>query len=269
MGLAVKPVYPHTHYGSLVCEPGWKELLPAGCYGDHPAWYASVEAFESLRDRTALIPWLLFNRHLWEEQAEALPGGSENLNLLVPRGDGKGAVSQGWYVRLMLSEDLEIQGLETVSMEDESAPSPEGFEVLPMGPMPPRAAGPNRRRVRLLASVLLLAVSVALVCAIEMVSGAVSDRDSRYAALEAELRALQGHEASLRAKWINQQSMGITPGRSAQLLMDAMWFDAQIELDGPLVKWKGEQSHPFGMSCDPAPSDGNGEGWRDCRWNRS
>lgn len=269
MGFAVKSVYPQTHYGSLVCEPGWKELLPAGCYGDHPAWYASVEAFEAQQAGTALVPWLLFNRHLWEAQAEALPGGSENLNLLVPHADSTGADAQGWYVRLMLSEELEIQGLESVSMDDESAPAAEGFEVLPRGSLPPAVAGPNRRRKRLLAGVLLLAVSVVLVCAIEILSGVTSERDARYSALEAELLALQVHESALRAKWTEQRARGVTPKRSAQLLMDAMWFDAQIELAGPEVKWKGEQSNPFGMTCDSEPAEGQGEGWRNCRRNNS
>ena len=269
MGVAVKSVYPDTHCGAFVREPGWKELLPAGCYGDHPAWYASAEAFEAQKSKTALIPWLLFNRHLWEEKAEALPGGAENLNLLVPHQASAGDHAQGWYVRLMVSEELEIQGLEAVSMNDESAPAAEGFQLLSAGSTPPPVAGPNRRRKRLFASLLLLSLSAALVGAIEFLFGTSSEQDPLYMALVSDLGALQGQEAALRSEWQEQQALGVSPLRVEQLLMDAMWLDAQVELHGQDVQWKGEPTRPAGMACDPSQDEGARTGWRNCWWEEA
>ena len=262
----MKLVYPESHYGAFFCESGWKELLPAGCYGDHPAWYASAEAFQAQEGKIALIPWLLFNRHLWEEKAEALPGGSESLNLAVPHAASAGEDSQGWFVRLMVSEELEIQGLEAVSMDDESAPAAEGFEELPRGSMPPSVAGPNRRRMRLFTSFLLLTISVALVGATNLLFATNSEQDPLYTTLVSDLRALQGQEAAFRAEWHEQQALGVSPRWVEQLLMDAMWFDAQIDLQGQDVQWKHEKARPAGMSCEPAQTEGVKAGWRNCWW---
>ena len=265
--MALMAVHPETHYGSFAADAGWKELLPAGCFGVHPAWHASAASFEAQKGKTALIPWLLFNRHLWEEKAEALPGDSESLNLLVPHAASTDQDPRGWYVRLMVSEELEIQGLEAVSMDDDSAPASEGFQVLPKGALPPRVAGPRRQRARLLASILLLAISAILVGAVQFLFGTSTAQETQYSALTADLSALRSQEAFLRSEWEASQSLGVAPQRATRLLMDAIWFDGQVDLQGHDVFWKGENGQPFEMACGTVETDGGRSGWRHCRWS--
>ena len=264
--MALKSVYPETHYGSFAADAGWKELLPAGVYGVHPAWHSSVESFEAHKGKTALIPWLLFNRHLWEEKAEALPGDSESLNLLVPHAASTERHPRGWYVRLMVSEELEIQGLEAVSMDDDSAPASEGFQVLPKGALPPPVVGPNRQRTRLLASFLLLTLSAILIGAVQFLFGTSTDQEIQYSGLTADLSALRSQEAVLRSEWEAHQSLGVAPLRATHLLMDAIWFDGQVDMQGHDVFWKGDNGQPFEMSCGTVQTDSGRAGWRHCRW---
>lgn len=263
--------FPETHYGEFTSEADWEELLPAHRYGDHPPWYAPAETYESHKRQVALIPWLLFNRHLWAAQAEELPLGVEDLNVLVPKEGSAGAREQGWFVRLKISEDNEILGLEAVAMDDESAPSAEGFYQLPPGALPPAVAAPTRiRRLRRwIASLVLVAFSGALATIAGLVFGVSSEQELRYSALKSDLRALQAQESALRAEWAAKQELGLSSRRAAQVLMDAIWFDAQVELQGQDVQWRGDNGQPFGLVCDPPQIEGATAGWSRCRWEEA
>lgn len=260
--------YPETHYGGFASEADWEELLSARRFGDHPPWYAPVETYESSKGQTALIPWLLFNRRLWAAQAEELPLGAEDLNMLVPKAGSTSALDQGWYVRLKVSEDEEILGLEAVSMDDESAPSAEGFYQLPPGALPPAVAAPARTRLlrRCVASVVLIAGSALLAASAGFVFGVSEEQELRYSALQSDLWALQAQESALRAEWGAKQELGLSSRRAAQVLMDAVWFDAQVELEGQNVRWQGEKGQPLGLDCDPPETEGVSAGWSNCRW---
>ena len=269
--MAVKTGYPEIHYGGFAAEAGWEELLSAKSYGDHPPWFASAEEYKTYRGQTALIPWLLFNRRLWASRAEELPGGVEDLNVLVPHAANAGENAQGWYVRLKVSEDEEILGLEAVAMDDESAPSSEGFYVLPPGPLPPPVAAPARiRRIRRpLTSGVLIASSAILAACAGFLFGVSDEQEMRHSALQSDLLALRAQEAALRAEWDAKQELGLSSLRAAQLLMDAVWFDAELDLQGQDVRWLGEDGHPLGLACDPPQTEGDSLGWRNCRWEET
>ena len=264
--MALMSVYPETHYGAFAAEPGWQEMLPSGIYGEHPAWHAPADALKENGRKTALIPWLLFNRHLWEEKAESLPGGSESLNLIVPHAAHAGDYSKGWYVRLIFSEELELTGVEIVSMDDESAPASEGFDTLPKGALPPAVRGPRRRLMRLIASLLLLFLSAAAVGATVLLLRPDAEEAASHKILVADLRALREQEAILRADWNEKQSLGLAVHRVERLLMDAIWFDSQVELQGRDVGWRGGNGQPFGLRCDEVRMQGGRQGWRSCWW---
>ena len=267
--MAVKSGYPETHYGSFEAEDNSTELLPARRYGQHAAWYASSAAYESQKNKAALVPWLLFNRHLWEEKAEALPGGAESLNLMVPHAARRGDTFRGWYVRLKLSEELEVEGIEAVSTDDESAPASEGFELLLEGPLPPLEAAPNRQQRRLFKGLLTVCLSASLAGGTLFLSGKDGENELEYGLLRTELAGLSGHERSLRGRLSEVRKLGLAPNRAARLLMDAMWFDAQFEWGGQYVLWDDEQSQPLGLDCDVEQTEGNREGWRRCHWNET
>lgn len=264
----MKSGYPEIHYGGFTAEAEWEELLSAGRYGEHPPWHASAETYEAHKGKAALIPWLLFNRNLWLAQAEDLPGGVEDLNVLVPHAASSSEHSQGWYVRLKVSEDVEILGLEAVAMDDESAPSSEGFHVLPPGALPPSVAAPARvrRMRRMITSAMLLALSGVLAVFAGFLFGVSNEEELRHAAMQSDLRALRTQETTLQAEWTAKQELGLSSQRAAQLLMDALWFDAQVELQGQDVRWLGNEGQPLGLACDPPETDGNNAGWRNCRW---
>ena len=264
----MKHGFPETHYGGFASEADWEELLPARRFGDHPPWYGDAATHESHKGQVALIPWLLFNRHLWAARAEELPIGVEDLNVLVPRAGSDGVQEEGWFVTLKISEDEEILGLEAVDMDDESAPSSEGFYQLLPGTPPPAVAAPARiRRVRRwIASAVLIACSGLLATLAGLVFGVSSEQEMRYSALQSDLWALQAQESALRAEWNAKQELGLSSRRAAQILMDAIWFDAQVELQGQEVRWLGENGQPLGLNCDPPETEGPGAGWSSCQW---
>ena len=267
--MAVKSGYPETHYGSLEAVTGWEEFLPAGCYGDHAAWHAPAGELESNRGKAALIPWLLFNRNLWEEKAERLPAGAENLNLLIPRASLSRDRTEGWYVRLKLSEDLEIEGLEAVSTDDESAPAADGFEMLAPGPLPTSEAGSRRRRKRLMTGMLVLLVSAAVAGSSLFLSGNTTEEDFQASILAAELRTFSELEAALTTELRAKEALGLEPQRAMRILMDAIWFDAEVDLQEQHLLWLGTNSQPAGFVCDPPQTEGSRKGWSTCRWEVS
>ena len=267
----MKHGFPETHYGGFASEADWEELLPARRFGDHPPWFADAATFESRKGQVALIPWLLFNRHLWAAQAEELPLGVEDLNVLVPRTGSDDAQEDGWFVRLKISEDEDILGLEAVAMDDESAPSSEGFYELPPGALPPAVAATKRirRMRRWIASVVLIACSGLLATFADLVFGVSSEEQMRYSALQSDVWALQAQESALRSEWAAKQELGLSSRRAAQVLMDAIWFDAQLQLQGQEVRWRGEKGQPLGLNCDPPAAEGTNAGWSMCQWEEA
>ena len=267
----MKVGFPDTHYGGFVAKRDWSELLPRNCYGAHPAWHGPRGSGTEHAGSVALIPWLLFNRQLWAEKVEFLPAGARHMNVLVPHAESADEAPDGWYVRLKFSEDLDVEGLEAIPMNDESAPSPEGFEVLPAGALPPIVVegGGKRRARRLTMSLALLVVSGGLCLAADLMLGASAAQERAFERYRAEAGALRNQERELRAELAVQQGFGLSAMRAGMLLMDAVWLDAQVEVRGQEVRWLDPSllgGTPGGLRCDPPDETSGGNGWRVCWW---
>ena len=268
----MKAGFPDIHFGGFAASRGWSELLPGNCYGAHPAWHGPRGCGAEHAGRVALIPWLLFNRHLWAARVEFLPAGVRHMNLLVPRAESTDEAPDGWYVRLKFSEDLDVEGLEAIPINDESAPSPEGFEVLALGALPPVVIeGSGKRRGRRAAmSMAMLIVSGGLCLAADLMLGASAEQERAFERYTAEAGALRSQQRELRSELDIHQGFGLSAMRAGLLLMDAVWLDAQVEVRGQEVRWLDPSplgGEPDGLQCDEPDKESEGSGWRNCRWD--
>ena len=240
------PVYPRFHSGTLGVHLGWRDALPKNSFGRHPPWYVPPDAFDGvdgkrLKPSMFLIPWVLFNRHLWLDMAVEMPDEQNRISLLVPSGEAvyEGSVSSGWYVSLMLSFDLDVTGIDVIGVNDESAPSPEGFSVLPMGVGPPSGMGffERRRMGRLIKSLCIFGFGGLLCAGGHSLLSVDAERMMEFRDNSEYLVLLEDQVRQYSQEVERLKGLGFSVSLVDQLINASLAAGVQVEMNESGVRW--------------------------------
>lgn len=252
----VKKGWPAQHVGGFAQDEDWVQRLRENSFGLHRAWYAPPP--DGKREPVSLIPWLLFNRGMWERLAERMSSDEDTLNVRVGRSGGG-----GWLVSMTLTEEHEVLRVDAVDEDAEAAPSPSAFEGLEEGPLPPRvpasmAAGRQRRLVAAAALVVLSAAASLGLYRLVAPGGSEAQEAARIASM---LGAAEQRKRELADELQYLQGRGVGAAAAGDLLRGAVLAGAKVELRGLTVRWSGS-SPPASLDC----GERDDEGWRDCTW---
>ena len=247
-------VYPEAASGRLLA-PGQKPAegevvrLRPNRWGKHGAWVADAPgpsrglSWKRSPPPVELIPWLLFNRALWVEAAEALPPGETAMQLDVQREqprDGDGPLEEapedallpeaGWQVGLSLNPDDLTPTRASVLPPEAIRP---GGLRLPPGGMPPdtaedAAAFARSRGVRS-AGVLALCAASAATAQWAITPSAADRMEARR--LQAEISTLYAEAAADREAARIARAQGLPPGLGRELLLAAWGSGADLSVD--------------------------------------
>ena len=262
---AVKTGFPDRLSGGLGAEDGLVERLEANTYGKHAAWHGPVvEKAEGVE----LIPWVLFNRHLWESEAEM--SDESNTVLLkichaTTADENHPQWHPGWFVEVETDPyDLSPRQITGFRCDDEAAPADEGFLDMPEGAIPPKPpvdTGQGKRR-----RLLFGGSSVALAALISYgawlgVSGAAAG-ESLADRLTNEIAVGEMQKQQLVGQLQLSSARGLPASRAVVLLREIMILGAEMRIDGQTIRWRGAGA-PKTLDCTAAEE---GEGWFDCEW---
>ena len=261
----VKTGFPDRLSGGLSAADGLVERLGANTYGKHEAWYGPVvEKSEGVE----LIPWVLFNRHLWEVEAEM---SDENNTVLLKichattADEGHPQWHPGWFVEVETDPyDLSPRQINGFRCDDEAAPAGEGFLDMPEGAIPPKppvhAQQGKRRRLLFGGGSLVLAALISYGAWLGV--GGTADGESLINQLTNEITMGEMRKQQLIEQLQQSSARGLPAGKAIILLREIMILGAEIQIDGQTIRWRGA-GVPKTLDCTAAEE---GEGWFDCEW---
>lgn len=261
--MADRACFPTACHGGMrdQAEAGWVKRLAENRYGRHAAWFAPPP--ESPRDEPVeLVPWLLFNRELWDALPEQiLSTDQDTLSLHIAHQETAAGGHPGWKVEMRLDmSSFAPVGITAVRADDEAAPGGDDFLPLPAGRPPPRApatAAGGRRRRTLMAAAALVVGLVAAAGGWRWVAG---DGTAQEVINNLNLRKLSADamRTQLRAQLQGARS-GLPAEEAYQLALGAMSLGAMMQWNGESVRWRGLGAPP-GYECGGEEADG----WRPC-----
>lgn len=255
--------FPAACSGGLAPQEGWVERLSENRYGRHAAWFAPPPE-NGNATVVELIPWLLFNRHLWEGLPEKHLGmDQDTLSLDIPHEDTGLGGHPGWKVamRLDMASFSPVQ-IAAVRADQEAAPVGDEFLPLPAGRAPPALpvnAADGRRRRGLVAIGLLALAGAAAFGAWRLVAGDGDAQQEISNLLLLKVSAAAAH-AQLSAQLQSAAGSGLPAEEAYALALSAVNQGAALHWEGAEVRWQGA-GEPPGFECGPADA----EGWRLCR----